>query len=164
MIDNLKNNRKYVKIMKRRLTGKLWWLSVAFTLSLLWLTGPGQAGEVKEANPGKGGETLEIKSLPVRGQITVVEFYSPFCPPCVRLAPMMEKLCQRRPEITVKKVNINRPEVQRIDWNSPLARQYRLRSVPYFAIFNPRGKLVAEGEAAMRQVGDWLREAKIIEE
>jgi hypothetical protein len=61
------------------------------------------------------------------------------------------------PEVLFVRVNINRPEVRGIDWQSPLVQQYRIRSVPYFMIFNPRGKLVAEGPAAHRMIQEWLQ-------
>lgn len=110
------------------------------------------AGSVEEANAGQGGEILDLRPLLVPGRVTLIDFYSPYCPPCRVLAPLLEQLAQRRPDLIVKKVNINRPGFQGIDWKSPLAQQYQLRSVPYFLIFNPQGKLVARGQAAMQQL------------
>lgn len=162
MIDKA-GTRKYLRAMKR--------LNIYLLLGLGALIfilppplGDTWAGDFQEANAGKGGETLEFKSLLVPGQVTVIEFYSPFCPPCIRIAPLMEQLSQSRPELTIKKININRPEVTGIDWRSPLAQQYKLRSVPYFTIFNPQGKLIAEGNAALEQIERWLREDKILKE
>ena len=37
---------------------------------------------------GNPGQALDIKSLVVKGKTTVIDFYSPFCPPCVKLAPV----------------------------------------------------------------------------
>jgi hypothetical protein len=71
----------------------------------------------------------------------------------------MEKLAARMPEIAFVKLNINRPQVQGIDWRSPLAQQYRLKSVPYFMIFNPQGKVVAKGPEAQKMIKDWLQKA-----
>ena len=161
MIDKA-GTRKYLRAMKR-LNIYLLLSVLAFTFTL-GLSGSAWAGELQEANAGKGGENLDCKSLLVPGKVTVIEFYSPFCFPCLLLAPLLEKLSQSRPELSVKKLNINRPEVQGIDWLSPLAQQYELRSVPYFTIFNPQGNLVAEGNAALQQIERWLREAKILKE
>lgn len=119
------------------------------------------AGSVEEANAGQGGEILDLRPLLVPGRVTLIDFYSPYCPPCRVLAPLLEQLAQRRPDLIVKKVNINRPGFQGIDWKSPLAQQYQLRSVPYFLIFNPQGKLVARGQAAMQQLEGWLKKAGI---
>ena len=135
---------------------------LALTLGLL----PGAraaAGGLQEANSGRGGETLDLQTLRVTGKTTLIEFYSPFCPPCERLAPLLEELAKKRADLAVKKVNINRPEVKGIDWRSPLAQQYKIRSVPYFIIFSPKGK-AAEGRAATKQVQDWLAEAGLLKD
>jgi thiol-disulfide isomerase/thioredoxin len=136
-------------------------LFLAWALILLPAAGAGGA-EGLEANSGRGGETLDLQSLRVEGKTTVIEFFSPFCPPCVQLAPLLAELPQKRPDLVVKKVNINRPEVKGIDWKSPLAQQYRIRSVPSFVIFSPRGK-TTEGRAASKQVLDWLTEAGLLQ-
>jgi thiol-disulfide isomerase/thioredoxin len=164
MIDNPPNNGKYGDLMKMRIFATLGLSFLALTLTLLGAAGSGAAGQVQEANAGQGGQPLEIKALYVPGQITVIDFYSPYCPPCMQLAPMMEQLAQKRADLTIKKVNINRPGVQGIDWKSPLARQYNLRSVPFFVIFNAQGKIAAQGEPALKQVLLWLQEAKILQE
>ena len=120
------------------------------------------AGSVTDANAGHGGETLDLKPLLTKGKTTLIDFYSPFCPPCMRLAPVMEQLAAKRPDLAINKVNINRPEVRGIDWRSPLAQQYQIRQVPYFMIFSPQGKLVAQGQDAVEQVKRWLREAGLM--
>ena len=104
-----------------------------------------------------------MKSLLVKGKTTLIDFYSPFCPPCVQLAPVMDQLAAKRPDLAIQKVNINRPEVKGIDWRSPLAQQYQIRQVPYFMIFDPQGKLVAQGRDAIEPVESWLREAGLMQ-
>jgi len=60
-------------------------------------------------------------------------------------------------------VNIQRPEVSgRIDWQSPLAQQFQLHSIPHLMIFNRRGRLETQGPEAMKQVVDWLKEAGLL--
>jgi thiol-disulfide isomerase/thioredoxin len=135
-----------------------WPLVLAVLLFLGLISSGAWAGTVLAANADHSGETLEVKSLPVKGKTTLIDFYSPFCPPCMRLAPVMQKLAARRSDLAIKKVNINRPGIKGIDWQSPLARQYNIRRVPYFMIFSPTGKLVAEGKGAVDQVGRWLQE------
>jgi thioredoxin 1 len=159
MIDKA-GPRQYVKSMRLRIR-QLWWI-LFLALVLLPATGAAAAGDL-EANHGRGGETLDLQSVRVKGKTTVIEFYSPFCPPCLQLAPLLVELAQKRPELAIKKLNINRPEVTGIDWKSPLAQQYHLRSVPHFVIFNPQGK-ATEGRAATQQVLDWLQAAGLIKE
>jgi thiol-disulfide isomerase/thioredoxin len=157
MVDNA-GTRKYEKAMRTGIIQS--WRAVSLALALALLTAAG-AGAVQVANDGRGGETLDLQKLREKGKTTVIEFYSPFCPPCLRLAPLLEELSRKRPDLAIKKVNINRPEVKGIDWKSPLAQQHRIRSVPYFVIFSPRGK-ATEGRAASGQVQKWLEEAGVL--
>lgn len=138
-----------------------WWLGLALALALLGPAAVAGAGEVQEVNAGNGGETLDLKPFLAKGKTTLFDFYSPFCGPCLQLAPLLEQLAQKRPDLAIRKVNINRPEVKGIDWRSPLVQQYNLHSVPHFAIYDRKGKLETEGQTAFNQVMGWLREAGI---
>jgi len=138
-------------------------LVLAALLSLALVSSPAWAGALADANAGNPGQTLDVKSLVVKGKTTLIDFHSPFCPPCVQLAPIMAKLAAKRPDLAIKKVNINRPGIQGIDWRSPLAQQYQIRQVPYFMIFDPQGQLVAEGREAVEPVGRWLKEAGLMQ-
>jgi thiol-disulfide isomerase/thioredoxin len=160
MIDKT-GAKQYDKAMKPRTPKILASLFLAWVLVALPAVAAG-AAEGLEANSGHGGETLDLQSLRVQGKTTVVEFFSPFCPPCLQLAPLLAQLPQKRPDLAVRKVNINRPETKGIDWQSPLAQQYQIHFVPYFVIFSPRGKTV-EGKAASKQVLDWLVEAGLLQ-
>ena len=158
MID-IHQLRHYVKAMSRALKSLPRSLVLAALLSLAMVSSGAWAGAVPEANAGNPGQTLDVKSLLAQGKTTVIDFYSPFCPPCVQLAPIMARLAAKRPDLAIKKVNINRPEVKGIDWRSPLAQKYQIRQVPYFMVFSPQGKLVAQGREAAETVGRWLKEA-----
>jgi thioredoxin 1 len=161
MID-IQQLRHYVKAMKRaRKYLAFSPLLAAFLVLAVFSSGAG-AGTLLDANPNNPGQTLDVKSLLVKGKTTLIDFYSPFCPPCVRLAPLMAKLAKKRPDLAIKKVNINRPGINGIDWRSPLAQQYQIRRVPFFMIFNPQGQLVAQGRDATGKVSDWLQEAGVM--
>ena len=162
MID-IHQLRHYVRAMTRALKSLPRSLALAVLLSVALASSGAWAGAVADANPGNPGQTLDVKSLSVKGKTTVIDFYSPFCPPCVQLAPIMAQLAAKRPDLAIKKVNINRPGVQGIDWRSPLAQQYKIRQVPYFMIFNPQGQLVAQGREAAEPVGRWLKEAGLMQ-
>jgi thiol-disulfide isomerase/thioredoxin len=137
-------------------------LAAATLLSLALVSSGAGAGAVADVNSSNPGQTMEVKSLVVKGKTTLIDFHSPFCPPCVQLAPIMTELAAKRTDLAIKKVNINRPEVKGIDWGSPLAQQHQIRQVPYFMIFNPKGKLVAQGREATEMVGSWLKEAGLM--
>ena len=76
----------------------------------------------------------------------------------MQFAPLLEKLATERADIVLVSVNINRPEVREIDWESPVARQYNLRSIPHFKIYGPDGEMVAEGDEARAMIVQWLGE------
>jgi len=116
---------------------------------------------VVQANVGREGETFEVKKVLSRGQTTLVDFYSPACPPCQRLAPVLEKLAKKRRDIKVVKLNINRPQAAGIDWGSPLAQQYDIKAVPFLMIFDRSGKLIAQGKTANEIVEKWIQEAGV---
>jgi hypothetical protein len=75
----------------------------------------------------------------------------------MRISPRLEQLGQKRPDLQIVKVDINRPETKGIDWQSPLARQYALRSIPHFKIFDGNGNVVDEGDPAFKKIMGWLR-------
>ena len=153
--------RTYLRAMTGR-SATLIVLAAAICL-LLGLVGQSYAGAVQEANAGKGGQPIDLNKLPVRGKITVVDFFSQYCPPCMQLAPLLEQLAQKRSDLVIKKVNIQRPEVSgKIDWQSPLAKQLGLQSIPHFMIFNAKGRLEAQGQEATKQVFGWLNEGGLL--
>ncbi len=163
MIDKLKG-RTYQRIMGRWL-GPVLIGSFLGVFLLLTLSAPGLAGAVREGNAGREGSAMALQTLPVPGKTTLVDFYSPFCPPCMHLAPFLKKLAQKRRDLEIIELNINRPEVQgRIDWQSPLAQQLGLHSIPYFLIFGPEGRVTAQGPEARQQVVEWLREAGLLKQ
>jgi thioredoxin 1 len=161
MIDN-HNFKHYVKAMVCYFNSRGCWLVLAAFLSLALIPAVVWAGAVVAANTGHGGEELDLKPLLTVGKTNLIDFYSPFCPPCVQMAPVLERLAEMRPDLAIHKVNINRPDVRSIDWRSPLAKQYKIRQVPYFMIFSPQGKLVAQGPGAVEQLKSWLKEAGLM--
>jgi thiol-disulfide isomerase/thioredoxin len=161
MIDNHQLGT-WLKTMIRNRKTLPWSLAVATLLSLALVSSGAYAGAVADANRSNPGQTLDVNALAVQGKTTLIDFHSPFCPPCVQLAPLMAQLAAKRPDLAIKKVNINRPEAQGIDWRSPLAQQYQIRQVPYFMIFSPQGQLMAQGREASETVERWLQEAGLI--
>jgi thioredoxin 1 len=162
MID-IQQLKPYVKAMSRARKSLALSPVLAALLAVALISSGAWAGALADANPDNPGQTLEINSLLVKGKTTVIDFYSAFCPPCVKLAPVIAKLAKKRPDLAIIKVNINRPGVNGIDWRSPLAQQYQIRQVPFFMIFSPQGQPVAQGREAVETVGGWLREAGLMQ-
>jgi thiol-disulfide isomerase/thioredoxin len=103
------------------------------------------------------GQRVALADYLVPGKTTVFDFYSEYCPTCRSIAPEMEKLHASRPDVAVVFVNVNRPGVKVIDWQSPVVKQYDLPSTPQLKVFGPDGKLVAEGKPAYQMVTGWFK-------
>ena len=106
------------------------------------------------------GEEIVAENYVVPGKTTIFDFYSEYCPPCVRVAPHLDKLVNGRDDLYLVTVDINRSGIVGIDWGSPVAMQFSLRKIPYFRIYGPDGKLMLDGDGAWDQIARWLRESE----
>lgn len=151
-LDVLPNKHPEGEIMnnKKKAVGILMILFLLGGLAAL----PVQAGVI-EGNAGKGGQPIDVKKFVKPGQTTIIDFYSNSCPPCMALAPKLSAMAAKRPNTQVVKLNIDRPNAQGIDFDSPLAKQYNLRGIPALMVFDESGKLKAEGPEALRMVLGW---------
>jgi len=103
------------------------------------------------------GQEVQITDYLVPGKTTIFDFTSEFCPPCRAISPRLDELHARRDDIVVVKVDLNRPGIKGIDWQSPVAKQYNMHSIPHFKVFGPDGKLIAEGDKARALVTGWFK-------
>ncbi len=114
------------------------------------------------------GEEIRLADYLVPGKTVIFDFTSKYCPPCRAYDEPLHLLHTRRDDLVVVKVDINRPGVQRIDWQSPVAQQFGLRSIPQFKVYGPDGKLLAEDRisqelrdaAARKLVDGWIATLK----
>jgi thiol-disulfide isomerase/thioredoxin len=90
------------------------------------------------------GDTVNLTDYVVPGKTTVFDFTSKYCGPCQAYNEPLHELHAQRADVAVVKVDINRPDVKGIDWQSPVAKQFDLHSIPHFKIYGPDGKLRAE--------------------
>jgi thiol-disulfide isomerase/thioredoxin len=106
------------------------------------------------------GQTIVLADHLVPGKTTIVDFTSKYCPPCQVYNEPLAQLHAQRADFAVVKVDINRPDVKRIDWQSPVAQQFGLQSIPHFKVYGPDGKLLAEGNEARAMVHKFMEELK----
>ncbi len=107
------------------------------------------------------GMEVDIERMVHRGKVTIFDFYSEYCGPCVRMAPKLAELERKRGDIVVVKIDINREGVRGIDWNSPVIKQYRISSIPYFIIYNEGGTLIHKAGAASSYIRALLSQERI---
>lgn len=104
---------------------------------------------------------VNLEKMIVKGKTNIIDFYSEYCPPCNKIAPFLRKLDEKRGDIAVIKIDINRKGITGIDWESPVATQFELKSIPYFIVISPWGKLICKGKEAYRYVVHQLRASGI---
>src|SRR4051812_43032742 len=100
------------------------------------------------------GQTVDLATETVPGKTTIFDFTSKYCPPCQTYNEPLAKLHANRADVAVVKVDINRPETKGIDWKSPVARQFKLQSIPHFKVYGPDGKLIAEDKLVVGADGN----------
>lgn len=57
--------------------------------------------------------------------LVLVDFWATWCGPCVALAPTLEAIAAKRPNLKVCKLDVEE--------NPAMASQYKVRSIPYLA-------------------------------
>ena len=103
------------------------------------------------------GQPVDVDSLACPGKVTIVDFSSDYCAPCVELAMFLIKTSKSCPQrYAIRRVDINRPGFVGIDFKSPVMRQHHIEAVPYMVVYDNRVK-VAEGEAARKWIIDDIR-------
>lgn len=104
---------------------------------------------------------INLSSMVVPGKTNIVDLYSEYCPPCRQIAPYLEKLVKVRSDIHVIRIDINRKGHSGIDWGSPIAKQFNLRSIPHFILVDGEGKILKDGKSAYKRVVDMINSTVI---
>lgn len=102
-------------------------------------------------NASHPGADVDLATHVQAGHWTFVDFYADWCGPCKTIAPMLEKLAQKDPNVQILKVNIG-------NWGSPVVKRFQINSVPSFWIFDKDRKLAWKGEEARQRVYRILEE------
>lgn len=118
-----------------------------------------EAPRCRVVNDGCGGQPIAVAKLLVAGHVNVVEYFAEEDFASRRLAASLTMLADRRDDVVVLRVDVNRPGVGGVDWESPLMKSSGIRSVPYFQVYDGSGRLQAEGKAALDQVMEMIRAA-----
>lgn len=102
------------------------------------------------------GLEIDLRPLLTPGKNTIVDFFSTYCSPCRSYAEPLDRLHELG-DIAVLKVDVNRPGTTAIDWRSPVLRQFGIKSLPHFKVFDASGRMIAEGPEARKWVDQAIR-------
>jgi thiol-disulfide isomerase/thioredoxin len=165
--ESLDHNQFQERIYKKKSTNKTAILLVFIVVALAilgYLIIQKETGSMEPSMPSsfQPGQEIDIETLVVSGKTTIFDFYSDYCPPCRKISPLLKKLDEKRDDIVVIKLDINRPGIKGvIDWKSPLARQYKLHGIPHFIIYDTSGNRTHEGRLASDRVFQLLYQEKV---
>src|SRR5467141_2467107 len=95
----------------------------------------GLAGRGHSVEVISHGAQVDMNRHLALGNVTVVDFYADWCGPCRQLSPNLEQMARTDPEIALRKIDI-------VNWNTAVAKQYNIHSIPQVNVYNRRGNLV----------------------
>ena len=101
----------------------------------------------------KNGARIELSELLAPNQITVVDFFADWCGPCRAISPHLAALASQDPDVVVCQVDM-------VKWDSPVARQYDLHSVPNLRVYDRSGRMIGQPTSNFRAVLDAVARAK----
>jgi thiol-disulfide isomerase/thioredoxin len=112
---------------------------IALLILAVIATGTAGAADIRTISHGRK-ITLEDHLVP--GKYVLFDFYADWCGPCKVIEPRIAELAGRNSRLlAVRKVDV-------VNWDSAVARQHRLSSIPYLVLYGPDGDRLAAGDAA----------------
>jgi len=113
--------------------------SIIVVTALLLAFGAGaSANDVQTITHGRA---VELTDHLVPGKYVLFDFYADWCGPCRALEPhLLELAGQHADRLALRKVDV-------INWDSEVARQYGMTSIPYLILYGPEGDRLAAGDA-----------------
>jgi thiol-disulfide isomerase/thioredoxin len=81
------------------------------------------------------GAQVDITKYLALGNVTIVDFYADWCGSCRQVSPTLEQMARTDPEIALRKIDI-------VNWNTAVAKQYNIHSIPQVNVYNRGGNLV----------------------
>jgi thiol-disulfide isomerase/thioredoxin len=102
-----------------------------------------------------GSKKVDLKTIPVPGKITVVDYWAEWCSPCHFLEKRLQHLLNENPNMALRRVNVGK-------WDNAAAKQataeFRLEALPYVRVYDSRGKFVDEVTG-----GSWDQFLKVLD-
>jgi thiol-disulfide isomerase/thioredoxin len=112
------------------------------------------AGRGQQVEVISHGAQVDIAKHLALGNVTVVDFYADWCGPCKQLSPSLEQMARADPEIALRKIDI-------VNWNTAVAKQHNIHSIPQVNVYNRGGRLVGSVVGAdVQEVKRYVAQAK----
>ena len=112
------------------------------------------AGRGQQVEVISHGAQVDITRHLAPGNVTVVDFYADWCGPCKQISPSLEQMASTDPEIALRKIDI-------VNWNTAVAKQYGIHSIPQVNVYNRGGRLVGTVVGAdFEEVKRYVAQAK----
>ena len=82
---------------------------------------------------------------------TIVDFWAPWCNPCITISPLLEEISNEMPEVVIAKLNI--------DEELNTGTKYGIRGIPTMLLFSG-GELKATkvGATTKSNIVSWIKE------
>ena len=100
-----------------------------------------------------GGERVDLPSLLPDSKVTIVDFFAPWCGPCQRISPALEKLANDHPNVALVKIDI-------VNWGTPVAEQFGLKSIPNIRVFDRKKDQIGDAASDIESVVANVKKAK----
>ena len=92
------------------------------------------------------GKAVDLLEQAAAGKITIYDFHADWCAPCRIIAPkLVEFVNEHSDEFALRTVDV-------IDWESEAAVQQGIVYLPYLAIVDKDGTLLAEGDDSFQHL------------
>ncbi|MEO6685425.1 MAG: thioredoxin domain-containing protein [Dyadobacter sp.] len=91
----------------------------------------------------KGMSSADFKKLTNSGKLVMVDFYAPWCAPCIKMLPTVHKLAEEyKSKATIETIHY--------DQNKALAQELGIDEIPAF-LFYKKGKLILRKNGLMEE-------------
>jgi thioredoxin len=81
----------------------------------------------------------------------LIDFYTPTCPPCRAMAPVLDLIASEQPELKVVKIDASE--------ESEIASEFGITAVPTFVLFNAgEKKAQLTGARSKKDFEKWLKD------
>ncbi|MBO4813680.1 MAG: thioredoxin family protein [Muribaculaceae bacterium] len=95
--------------------------------------------------------STETETPVADAKLTVIDFYATWCGPCKAMAPIVEKMKKKYPNVVFKKVDI--------DQDQELAMQYQVDAVPTFVFKTDKGEERMVGACSEAEFEEAIKKA-----